>query len=75
MSMTNKESLERFKYIKGLVETDKEIRAAIMVFREKRESKCKDAMLDNKISTELGLKLGSDVWSLLAYYKEYLTKE
>ena len=65
------DSLKRFKYLKDLVENDKEMHSALTFLHNKREDKCKNVFLDRETSKALGLRMGSNLWSLLAMYDEH----
>ena len=66
-----RKSLERFSYLKDIAQTQEEIHSAITVMRVYNDT-CREPIIEMSECRKLGIRFGGTIFSLLAYYKEYL---
>ena len=69
-----RKSLERFFYLKDIAITQEEIHSAITVMRNHNDT-CISPMIESSECRKFGIRFGGTIFSLLAYYKEYLNKQ
>lgn len=64
--------LQKFSYLKRIVELREEIHSAITVMRTLRNDPCTHPEIERSICRQLGVIPGSHIFSLLAEFKIYL---